>query len=122
MTPLSRSHIWALQVHNLNLPDTRDALAALSYLETTVFIWGHINLLKVQKTFSRLSNIVQHNYIAGTFSKGGGGRKKKECLESILNNFTRSQSFAGSQCDLGVYKKPLLKILSKAVRMRYWDF
>lgn len=50
----------------------------------------------------------------------GGGKKKekKKCLKSTLVNFIRSLSFAGSQCDLDAYKKLLLKVLSKADRVR----
>lgn len=68
-----------------------------------------------------LCNIIQHNYIAGMFSKTGGGereRKQKEHLKSTLVNFIRSMNFAGSQCDSDAYKKLLLNILSKEDRVR----
>lgn len=50
MTSPSTSEIWALQDHNLNIPDNRDV--SLSYMEMIVFLWGYINVTKSSEDFS----------------------------------------------------------------------
>lgn len=44
------TEIWALQYHNLNIPDNRDV--SLSYLEMIMFFWGHINITNISEDFS----------------------------------------------------------------------